>query len=282
MTTELFTREGQAITRPTGLTEKGQRGYVEPKPCGRCGGAGGSEKWRHTGWTCYHCGGKCFDGTRFIRAFTQAELAKLNAAKTKRDATLAAKRAAKAQAEQERRQVERDQVIADHADILKLMRPHLDASGFLTELTDQVTIAARPLSQAQVDAAQAAVAKLAAEQARLAAATWVGQVGQRLELELTLVRSVLLYSGQFGDTYLTIGRTPTGSTVTYKGRWNGLDFPTHIVGTGRDRDIELVPGGRVLVKATVKEHGRNRRTDEPETLVCRPALVRRLGEAAQG
>ena len=29
-------------------------GYV---PCSRCGGAGGSDAWAYTGWTCYNCGG---------------------------------------------------------------------------------------------------------------------------------------------------------------------------------------------------------------------------------
>jgi nucleoid-associated protein YgaU len=29
-------------------------GYV---PCSRCGGAGGSDAWAYTGWTCYKCGG---------------------------------------------------------------------------------------------------------------------------------------------------------------------------------------------------------------------------------
>jgi hypothetical protein len=33
--------------------------------CSRCGGAGGSEAWRHTGWTCYQCGGRGkWPGTR--------------------------------------------------------------------------------------------------------------------------------------------------------------------------------------------------------------------------
>ena len=27
--------------------------------CYRCGGRGGSEAWRYTGWTCYRCGGNC-------------------------------------------------------------------------------------------------------------------------------------------------------------------------------------------------------------------------------
>lgn len=26
--------------------------------CRRCGGAGGADQWRHTGWTCFDCGGR--------------------------------------------------------------------------------------------------------------------------------------------------------------------------------------------------------------------------------
>lgn len=42
-------------------------------PCGRCGGAGGSERWRYTGWTCYRCGGNCTE-VRSVRVYTDPTL----------------------------------------------------------------------------------------------------------------------------------------------------------------------------------------------------------------
>ena len=35
-------------------------------PCTRCGGAGGSSKWHHTGWTCFNCGGSGRGGDKRI------------------------------------------------------------------------------------------------------------------------------------------------------------------------------------------------------------------------
>ena len=46
--------------------------------CPRCGGAGGADQWKYTGWTCYQCGGtgKVFDKWK---EYTPEYEAKLNA-----------------------------------------------------------------------------------------------------------------------------------------------------------------------------------------------------------
>ena len=61
-------------------------------PCGRCGGAGGSDKWLHTGWTCHQCNGAGITGTRKVKLYSQSALDKLNVIAEKRRATLDAKR----------------------------------------------------------------------------------------------------------------------------------------------------------------------------------------------
>ena len=38
-------------------TDRNGTKYYADYTCQRCGGAGGSDKWRFTGWSCYECGG---------------------------------------------------------------------------------------------------------------------------------------------------------------------------------------------------------------------------------
>jgi hypothetical protein len=39
------------------VDRNGTKYFLIDKPCDRCGGAGGADKWKPTGWTCYKCGG---------------------------------------------------------------------------------------------------------------------------------------------------------------------------------------------------------------------------------
>ena len=39
------------------IDRNGSKHYEALVPCDRCGGAGGAEQWKYTGWTCYKCGG---------------------------------------------------------------------------------------------------------------------------------------------------------------------------------------------------------------------------------
>lgn len=52
--------------------ERAHAGTSYRDACGRCGGAGGSDVWRGTGWTCYDCGGS---GVTY-RTFTKRRFAK--------------------------------------------------------------------------------------------------------------------------------------------------------------------------------------------------------------
>src|SRR5258707_155916 len=78
---QMFTREGRAVQ----VTE-GTKAFSQARTCGRCGGAGGADKWAHTGWTCFDCSGKGTNGTELIKVYTAEKLAKLNEAAAKRNA----------------------------------------------------------------------------------------------------------------------------------------------------------------------------------------------------
>ena len=103
------------------LIEKAPSGMPEPPnysvtraQCWRCGGAGGSDAWKHTGWTCYRCGGEGKDPTALDylvkletaspewAEWASAVISKRDATNTKRQETLRLKRVA----EQEKKDAE--------------------------------------------------------------------------------------------------------------------------------------------------------------------------------
>ena len=68
-------------------TDKNGTKYFHDYTCSRCGGAGGSDKWRETGWTCYECGGsgrRPFNHPQIVKEYTPEYRAKLDAAAAKR------------------------------------------------------------------------------------------------------------------------------------------------------------------------------------------------------
>ena len=79
--------------------EKGKPFISHVNRCSRCGGAGGSDKWAPTGWTCYQCGGTG-KGSLVVyklyvyKLYTAEQLAKLNATRDKKNAVKEATRVA--------------------------------------------------------------------------------------------------------------------------------------------------------------------------------------------
>jgi hypothetical protein len=78
--------------------DKGTAKTYHVDNCWRCGGAGGSDAWKFTGWTCYRCGGGGLEGGRYTKLYTAEKLEKLNATRDKARAKRAAKAAAEAEA----------------------------------------------------------------------------------------------------------------------------------------------------------------------------------------
>lgn len=78
-------------------TDKNGTKYYADYTCQRCGGLGGSDKWKFTGWKCYDCGGSGI-GTRpeIIKVYTPEYEAKLNERRAKRQAKRIAELEAKA------------------------------------------------------------------------------------------------------------------------------------------------------------------------------------------
>lgn len=73
----------------------GTKYYSIPRACPRCGGAGGSEAWAYTGWTCYECGGTGDGGFEIVKEYTPEYAAKLEARRKKAAEKKAAEHARK-------------------------------------------------------------------------------------------------------------------------------------------------------------------------------------------
>lgn len=210
---------------------RGDSGYItESGPCSRCGGAGGSNAWKHTGWTCYRCGGR---GTepRTRRVFTADKLARLNA--------LAEKRAARKQAERDRKAKEQRREFIDWAKPHgKLIGGILMAKGnsFLADIAAKLR-RQWTLSPAQLEAARRVMDQAAKRTATDAMSQHVGEPKQRIEFEAVVI-GVYETRNQFGHVDIVKMRDLAGNMFTW--------FASGYTGLVRD--------DRISIKGTVKKH----------------------------
>lgn len=244
------------------VPNSGARGYSYLAVCGRCGGAGGSEAWRFTGWTCYECGGAGSCGDKLAKLYSADELAKLNAVRDARRAKVEAGRAAKA-AEERAAAVA---AVAGNWAAFKAEWPacadwlgaNAPASEFAASLMRGVE------KYGSLSAAQLAAVLSNVESAKAAAGSkYVGEVGKRAVFKAK-VEKILDWS--FGSypriyRYCYLLRDAAGNAIKYVG----------------SSDLGAV-GDMVEFKASVAEHADYR--GEAQTLVKRPALVRAESEAA--
>jgi len=245
MAEQLYNRQNEPRTPNQGAREFS---YVDT--CSRCGGAGGAQKWAHTGFTCFQCGGSGKGPVRVEKLYTAAELAKLDSALAKRHAKAAAKLAAEQAAEATEKLARLDGWRAEHAEFL----------ATLESLTGDYWKGFREsfyARQAAPTDRQREVVRVAAEKAAAAAAKpvsgWVGKIGERIEIDLTCAK-ILHFETMFGTQLFCICRDTAGNSIVYKG-------------TGEF----LKEGSSGIVTATIKEHGEYK--GERQTIIARPKLT---------
>lgn len=70
--------------KPFKVDKNGTKYYAD-YTCQRCGGQGGADQWKFTGWTCYDCGGSGIASKPYVwKEYTPEYEAKLNAQREKR------------------------------------------------------------------------------------------------------------------------------------------------------------------------------------------------------
>lgn len=258
---QLYYRHGAEFIGQTQTDEKGKPFTIVVDKCHRCGGAGGAEQWRYTGWKCYRCGGNGKEAPRAVKLYTQEQLDKLNAAQAKRDAKKAAEVAAKQAAITAERSARREQFLSENAEIIKLAESLNEP--FINDILKTVVERAA-ISERQIEV----IRNRAAEIARKAQAAFIGTVGERREFVCHLHKFIKLEGGQFGPSYIHIMRDAQGNTVKYKGskilggvKWEGERYDRYPV-VDSTEEIKFV--------ATITEHSEYK--DEKQTIVARPKL----------
>ena len=138
---------------------KGTACFQYEARCGRCGGAGGAEAWKHTGWTCYECGGSGRGGVKSVHLYTAERLAVLVEADRKRREKKQAKEAAVETA----RKLEADRryrmFAAENAELLAWWSEAAKTDEFLADVLDKSVLNCGP-TDGQLAAVKTKKAKL--------------------------------------------------------------------------------------------------------------------------
>jgi hypothetical protein len=258
--TAMFDRQGNEVKGPF-VARKGGVGVNRVHKCNRCGGAGGAEKWRYTGWRCFDCHGSGQGRPYVMPVYTAEKLAKLNATKAKADAKRQAERDAKAAADAARADAERAEFMARHAEFFAAARPYCSRIDFVADIIAKAQQTAR-ISPAQIDAVREAIGRQMVRDKEREAARHLGAIGERLSFEGEVI-SVASYGSQwdaYGISVVTLVRTASGC-VSYRG--------------GRRLAAE---GARVRFSGQVKTHTQ-RRNGEPLTVIKRPTKIEVIGGA---
>lgn len=269
-----FLREGEPVTGHLVKNDKDQWCTVLAVNCARCGGAGGSDRWVRTGYTCFACGGaKTFEKT--FRVYTADELAVLNERRDKRRAKVAEKRA-KATAERKARvAAERNEHYAafseEYPDVIAFLdsEAHTERGGtFLSEMSGRLAEHGY-LTGKQRDAVRAVEAKRAYQGWLRQQARHLWQTGERVEAEVVWERVIHLPSNNYlyGDSYIHIGKHE-GATVVYKGSRSLV--PWRRSRHDRDHYYPVLPYV-TSVRATVTSH--DVYNDVPQTRLARPKVL---------
>jgi len=264
-TPALFRRFGEPFTGRASRDDKGKPFTTEPRICDRCGGQGGSEAWKFTGYTCFKCGGHRTLGTRVVKLYTAEQLTKVNARAAKAAEKRVAKAAAAAAAAQAEADARRVAFLAEHGALLDRAAPFAESNSFVGDVSRKARERCQ-LTEGQAVALAEAVARLEAQAAVRAASRHVGTVGERLRDVPVTVERVATFERQSFRSWateivqITTLRTAEGAAIVVKS-------PTF-----RPRE-----GERFALTATVKEHGDYK--GEAQTIVSR-ATTKPLAEAA--
>lgn len=250
---------------------KADNQVTERITCGRCGGQGGGEQWKYTGWTCYECGGAGKVTRTFNRPLYTAErLASLNASAVKRQAKRQAEAEAKA-AGIEAERVARSAAFAEaNGAWLDNVRPFAGRSEFIADVIAKAE-RNKLLTDGQRQAVDSAVAKMRAGDAERAASDWLGQEGERVTFTATVERAHQLGVNAYGETRFAITlKTEAGDLVTYFGFPAWLNARVVRLGNGwnAEADYEVTTGNLVTLKATIKKRDEYR--GAKVTIIARP------------
>lgn len=202
------------------IDEHGRGKAAFQRTCYRCGGAGGSSKWDHTGHTCYACGGTGFGRSYTETIYTEEAFKKL----TERRANLQEKRVAARNAINAAHKAAFDAAAKifydNHRELIADIEANRDHK-FLGDLYMSLVMHGS-LTEVQVSAAQRAIDQIKAD----ADAQFVGNVGDTIEVELTtvLVRDISINGYPRIVRFIVLLKDAAGNLFKYVGNSNAVSY----------------------------------------------------------
>jgi len=259
---ELFTRGGSPFVGVPRRDAKGRPFTVRERACTRCGGQGGSHAWKHTGYTCYDCGGsgKHKNGPETAKLYTRQQIDRLNATAAKKAAKRQVAFEAKAAAQKAEADARRGAFLAEHGELLERAAKVADRSEFVADVIERAKQRAS-MSDKQAAAVLATVEKIENADTMRAASGHVGEIGQRIEIAVTVERVYEFSRPRFGYEH----QSETVYIVTMR------DAGSNAIVSKSPR-FAPEKGDKFTLRATVKDHSEYR--GEKQTVVQRCAIIK--------
>lgn len=217
-------------------TDKNGTKIYHDHTCPRCGGRGGSEAWRYTGWTCYECGGSGQVMTpQIIKEYTPEYRAILDARAAKRRE----KKMAQAQAEKAEKQAAWKQEKGFTDDRIYLVgiadsferKDEIKAAGgryntytgwYFSEHHAEFQTVEMTAEECLVEDAWGKLnwrntirETLEAKLPKQPASEHIGKVGDKVDMEVTHTRTGY-YDTQFGTTWVHNFKDAAGNILIWK------------------------------------------------------------------
>lgn len=250
--TALFFRSGLEFTgKPVSRTATGGTTLGKQK-CSRCGGAGGADKWAHTGWTCFDCNGSGDGKIITVKLYTAEKLAKLTAIAEAKAAKRAAEYAIAQATLRAKTQANQEAFDAEFADVMPWLAEvgYADddietryKEGFLGDML-RCAIERAAWSPAQAAAVRNAYAKAIEAKRVRAASRYVGSIGLRISAEVTVEREAsfprpkAMAPWVTEEVFITTMRDDEGNALIVK-----------------SPSFRVPVGARLSIKGTVKDYG---------------------------
>lgn len=253
----LFFRSGKPFEGTPHRDAKGNPFTTKPKRCDRCGGQGGSDAWKFTGWVCYKCNGRCFLADEVFKLYDADKLTKLNATADKRAAKKAAKLAADEAARKAEADARRAEFLALHGALIERAKAFTERNTFVKSVIERALDTAT-LTDKQVNALTDAMDRIEADDANKAKSDWVGEIGKRMRNVAVTVERVASYERASFRSYS--GAMETVWIVTMRdGDGNAL--------VSKTPTFRAEAGEKLVIDATPKDH--NEYNGERQTVVLR-------------
>jgi hypothetical protein len=255
---ELFKRDGKEFTGTVNTDENGRTTYTAVIPCDRCHVINGQRLWimgtnngrpySHTGFECWTCGNTGVRRHVEAKLYTAEKLAQINkTAETRAVRKAEADRIAREQAHAAR--LVKDAAFwAENAEFIDKLKS-LDGAFWSQFRSDFLRRAMAP-TERQIALVEGEVAK----RVKNAASAFVGNVGDKLVLTVSIERIIRLPDYGYGSNYINLLRDLAGNVLVYKG----------LSDLGQQ-------GETVTLKATVKTH--DIRDGVCQTTIQRPKVL---------